>query len=205
MAFISYLQSFLNFVPVSSKSAFISSIITLWMAILSCCANASIVQFWPLSLGQARPGVGNLRGRSLKRKGTEGLLGARKQGRARREGGKGLGVRLGQGFLPPRASFAFLSRLKLPFPSLSNAGHAGQGERDPLSRRCKTQGRGQNLTKSSLGTFLFSLLVFLGSLFNWVPGALRLRAVLVPAAFFYPCWVFFYSTSSAHQLSTCQP
>ena len=78
MAFISYLQSFLNFVPVSSKSAFISRIITLWMAILSCCANASVVQFWPLSLGQATPGVGNLRGRSLKRKGTEGLLGARK-------------------------------------------------------------------------------------------------------------------------------
>ena len=27
--------------------------------------------------------------------------------------------------LPPRAPLAFLSRLKLPFPSLSNARHAG--------------------------------------------------------------------------------
>jgi len=47
------------------------------VAILSCFANASIVQFWPHSLGQATPGEGSLRGRRLKRKG-KGVLGVRK-------------------------------------------------------------------------------------------------------------------------------
>lgn len=57
------------------------------MAILGCFANASIVQFWPLSLGQATPGEGSLRGRRLKKRG-KGVLGARKYGRARKEGGR---------------------------------------------------------------------------------------------------------------------
>ena len=60
----------------------------------------------------------SLRGRRLKGKG-KGILGAREMrgpGRARREGGRET-----QAFpsLPPRAPLAFLSCLKLPFPSLS--------------------------------------------------------------------------------------
>ena len=50
----------------------------------------------------------NLRGRRLKGKGN-GVLGARETRGAREEGG----------------TLAFLSHLKLPFPSLSNACHAG--------------------------------------------------------------------------------
>ena len=77
MAFLSYLLSFLNFVPVSSKSAFISRIITLWDGHFRLFRQRFIVQFWPLSLGQATPGEGSLRGRRLKKRG-KGVLGARK-------------------------------------------------------------------------------------------------------------------------------
>ena len=42
--------------------------------------------------------------------------------RGRRSKGKGKAIRARD---PPRALLAFLSRLKLPFPSLSNACHAG--------------------------------------------------------------------------------
>ena len=42
--------------------------------------------------------------------------------RGRRSKGKGKAIRAQD---PPRAPLAFLSRLKLPFPSLSNACHAG--------------------------------------------------------------------------------
>ena len=148
MAFLSYLLSFLNFVPISSKSAFISRITTLWdghfrlfrqrlhspvLAPLSRTSNAGRGQ--PAWQAFEKEGKGSF-GREK--------IGAREEGgrEGGREGGKELGVRLDQGSLPPRASFAFLSRLKLPFPSLSNAFHAGQGEGNPLSRRCVTQREG---------------------------------------------------------------
>ena len=78
----------------------------------------------PLKLGAHKRvdrALTNLRGRRLKRKGKE-VLGARETrgpGRTRREGKK-------RRFLLSLLArpLAFLSRLKLPFPSLSNAYHA---------------------------------------------------------------------------------
>ena len=66
----------------------------------------------------------SLRGRRLKGKG-KGVLGGRETRGAREEGGRET-----HSSLLPHAPLAFLSRLKLPFPklpfpSLSNACHAG--------------------------------------------------------------------------------
>ena len=76
--------------------------------------------FCPLKIKNTHfPDGISLRGRPLKGRG-KGVLGARETRGAREEGG-----REGVSFPPPRAPLAFLSHLKLPFPSVSNACHAG--------------------------------------------------------------------------------
>ena len=50
--------------------------------------------------------------------------------------GKGKGIRARD--LLPRAPLSFLSRLKLPFPSLSNACHAGYFPSDENDENSKT-------------------------------------------------------------------
>ena len=64
-------------------------------------------------------------------KGKERVLDARETRGARKEGGSE-GLNFKQGFLPSllARSLAFLSRLKLSFPSLSNACHACHGHVD---------------------------------------------------------------------------
>ena len=86
--------------------------------------SASITQQYTMKrlTTSASYALSNLRSSSILAILIHSLLPRHASLRGRRSKGKGKAIRARD---PPRALLAFLSRLKLPFPSLSNACHAG--------------------------------------------------------------------------------
>lgn len=96
----------------------------------------------------------------------------------------------------------------LPLPTSRSRQNSPLLERYITSHNSLCQALPDRERRARIGLWLLLVLFFLVcSWFSrfilqtaWVPVSLRLRAVLVPAAFFHPCWAFFYSTSSVVDL-----